>query len=80
MLSMLLLFWCEQNVFYLTYCTKLTYHHIFSDNRLFDAVSELRHDNLSLTLQNEKLRQEGLQSGPGSSDSRGSEKSSVNTS
>lgn len=46
-------------------------------NRLFDAVSELRHDNLSLTLQNEKLRQEGLQSGPGSSDSRGSEKSSV---
>lgn len=49
----------------------------FLDNRLFDAVSELRHENLSLTLQNEKLRQENLQSGPGSSDSRGTEKASV---
>ena len=54
------------------------YSLLFQDNKLFDAVSELRHEILVLTIQNEKLRQEGLQLQSGSSDSKAHpEKSSV---
>ena len=49
----------------------------FLDNKLFDAVSELRHEILLLTIQNEKLRQESLQNGQGSSEGKAPEKSSV---
>lgn len=50
-----------------------------SDNKLFDAVSELRHEILLLTIQNEKLKQESLQlqNGQGSFDGKLPEKSSV---
>lgn len=49
------------------------------DNKLFDSVSELRHEILVLTIHNEKLRQEGLQlqAGQGSADGRTTEKISV---
>ena len=33
---------------------------LFLDTKVFDAVSELRHELFRLTIQNEKLRQEGL--------------------
>ncbi|XP_032795920.2 autophagy-related protein 16-1 [Daphnia magna] len=46
-------------------------------NKLFDAVSELRHEILLLTIQNEKLRQENLQNGQGTLEGKVTEKSSV---
>lgn len=50
-----------------------------SDNKLFDAVSELRHEILLLTIQNEKFKQESLQlqNVQGSSEGKAPEKSSV---
>lgn len=47
------------------------------DNKLFDAVSELRHEILLLTIQNEKLKQESLQLQNGPSEGKAPEKSSV---
>ena len=32
-----------------------------TDNKLFDAVAELRHETLQLTIKNEKIRQESIQ-------------------
>ncbi|EFX75688.1 hypothetical protein DAPPUDRAFT_306657 [Daphnia pulex] len=47
-------------------------------NKLFDAVSELRHEILLLTIQNEKLRQESLQNGQGLCEgNKAPEKSSI---
>lgn len=47
------------------------------DNKLFDAVSELKHELLLLTIQNEKLKQEGVHVQNGTGDGKNSDKASV---
>ena len=47
------------------------------DNKLFDAVSELKHEIFQITVQNEKLRQESYQLQGSPSDAKASEKSTV---
>lgn len=41
--------------------------YFFTDNRLFDQSVALRHENLQLTIQNERLRQENQGGGSGGS-------------
>lgn len=61
----------------LTFITNIFF--VGLDNKLFDAVSELRHEILLLTIQNEKFKQESLQHQtlPGSAEGKATEKSSV---